>query len=145
MHLLLPPEKAWLLGALLLFVRTATAGSPHPDAGPFLCASRLMPLRNKDSGLRPIAVGSTLRRRVAMWQLTSAPVQSAARDLSPLQPVIAKGGPCDLRDLGVEAVVEPDQDRSTGWLLLQVDLKMAYSAAVGFSPHPCLSASSEFG
>jgi len=128
MHVLLQPAKAWLFGALLLFVRTATAGSPHPEAGPFLCASRPIPLRKKDGRLRPIAVGGTLRRRVAMWLLTSAPVQSAARALSPLQPVIAKGGPCELVAMGVEAVAEPDQDRSTGWLLLQVDLKNAFNS-----------------
>jgi len=40
---------------------------PVPRAAPYLCAARLIPLKKKDGGVRPIAVGDTLRRLKAKW------------------------------------------------------------------------------
>jgi len=57
--------KAGLLEALLTLVTATDSGRLHPRAAPYLCAARLIPLRKKDGGLRPIAVGDTLRRLVA--------------------------------------------------------------------------------
>jgi len=119
--------KTGLLEALLLLVTTASAGSMHPIAGPYLCAARLIPLRKKDGGVRPIAVGDTLRRLVAKWLLASAPGQTAARALAPLQTAFAKGSPCEVVAAGVQAVADTLHP-SMGWLLLQVDLKNAFNS-----------------
>jgi len=52
--------KTGLLEALLTLVPTVSAGRLHPLAAPYLCAARLILLRKKDGGVRPIALGETL-------------------------------------------------------------------------------------
>jgi len=58
--------------------------------------------------VRTIAVGDNLRRLVANWLLATAQGRNAAAALAPLQTAFAKG--------------------STGWLLLQVDLRNAFNS-----------------
>jgi len=50
------PAKTGLLEAPLLLVTTASAGSLHPVAGPYMCVACLIPPRKNDVGLRPIVV-----------------------------------------------------------------------------------------
>jgi len=82
--------KAGLLEALLTLVKTTSSGRLHPRAAPYLCAVRLIPLRKKDGGVRPIAVGDTLRRLVAKWLLATAQGRNAATALAPLQTAFAR-------------------------------------------------------
>jgi len=63
--------KAGLLEAVLTLVTSISSGHLHPRAAPYLCAARLIPRRKKDSGVRPIAVGDTLRRLVMKWLLAT--------------------------------------------------------------------------
>jgi len=53
-------------------VTTVSTGRLHPRAAPFLCAARLITLKKKDGGVRPIAVGDTLRRLTAKWLLATS-------------------------------------------------------------------------
>jgi len=55
-------SKTGLLVALLTLYTTVSAGRPHPQAAPNLCAASLIPLRTKYGGVRPIKVGE------APWQ-----------------------------------------------------------------------------
>jgi len=77
--------------------------------------------------VRPIAVGDTLRRLVAKWLLASAQGRNAAAALAPLQTAFAKGSPCEVVAMRVQAQVDALHG-STGWLLLQVDLKNAFNS-----------------
>jgi len=77
--------------------------------------------------VRPIAVGDTLRRLVAKWLLATTQGRKAATALAPLQTAFAKGSPCEVVAMGVQAKVDALHG-STGWLLLQVDLKNAFSS-----------------
>jgi len=105
---------------------TATSsGRLQPREAPYLCAARLIPLRKKDGGVRQIAAGDTLRRLVAKWLLASAQGRNAATALATLQTAFAKGIPCEVVAMGVQAQVDAVHG-STGWLLLQVDLKNAF-------------------
>jgi len=114
--------KVGLLKALLTLVTAVSAGSLHPQAAPLLRAARLIPLRKTDGGVRPIAVGDTLRRLVATSQ-----GRSATAALAPLQTAFAKGSPCEVVAMGVQAHVDALHG-STGWLLLQVDLNNAFNS-----------------
>ena len=49
---------------LSAFVKAAVRGALPAVLAPILCASNLIPLKKKDGGIRPIAVGDTLRRVV---------------------------------------------------------------------------------
>jgi len=109
--------KAGLLHTMLPLVTAISSGLLHPRAAPYLCAARIIPLRTKNGGVRPIAVCDTLRRMVEKWLLASAPGQNAAAAIAPLQKVFAKGSPFDGVAMGVQAKVEA-KPGSTGWLLL---------------------------
>jgi len=113
------------LEALLTLVTATSSGSLHPRAAPYLCATRLIPLRKKDGGVRPIAVGDTLRRLVAKWLLATTQGRNATTAVAPLQTAFAKGSPCEVVAMGVQAQVDAWHG-STGWLLLQGDLKNAF-------------------
>jgi len=107
--------KAGLLEALLTLVTATSSGRLHPREAPYLCAARLIPLRKKDGGVRPIVVGDTLRRLVAKWLLATAQGRNAATALAPLQTAFAKGSPCEVVAMEVQAQVDALHG-STGWL-----------------------------
>jgi len=77
--------------------------------------------------VRPIAVGDTLRRLVARWLLATAQGRNAAAALAPLQTAFAKGSPCEVLAMGVQAQVDALHG-STWWLLLQKDLRNAFNS-----------------
>jgi len=93
--------NARLLEALLTLVTAISSGRLHPRAAPYLCAARLIPLRKKDGGVRPIVVDDTLRRLVAKWLLETAQGRHAVTALAPLQTAFAKGSPCEVMAMGV--------------------------------------------
>jgi len=99
-------SKAGLLEALLTLVMTVSSGRLHSRAAPYLCAARLIPLRKKGGGVRPIAVGDTLRRLVAKWLLATTQGRNAATALAPLQTAFAKGSPCEVVAMGVQVPVD---------------------------------------
>jgi len=90
----------------------------------------LIPLRKKDGGVRPIAVGDTLRRLLAKWLLATTQGRNAATALAPLLTAFAKGSPYAVVAMGVQEQVNA-LHWSTGWLLLQVYLKNAFSSIAG--------------
>jgi len=85
--------KTGLLEALLTLVTTVSAGRLQPRAAPYFCAARLIPLKRKDGGVRPIAVGDGLRKMTAKWLLATSQGRSATAALAPLQIAFAKGSP----------------------------------------------------
>jgi len=107
--------KTGLLEALLTLVTTVSAGRLHPRAAPYLCVVRLIHLKKKDGGVRPIAVGDTLRRKTAKWLLATSQGRSATAALAPLQTAFAKGSSCDVVVMGVQALADTLYG-STGWL-----------------------------
>ena len=94
-----------MLEGLMCLTKAAMAGALEPAAVRVLCGARLVPLRKPDGGVRPIAVGETLRRVVAKWcgQLPSA--KGLAKDLEPTQVAFVKGGPCEVLGMGAREVV----------------------------------------
>ena len=74
-----------LLAALRTWVAAAVDGVLPAEAVPYLCAARLIPLRKKDGGVRPIAVGETLRRVVAKWVMRGSEARALAEGLAPTQ------------------------------------------------------------
>ena len=125
-----PGGGAQLLEGLLTLTGAAMAGGLEPAAVRVLCGARLVPLRKPDGGVRPIAVGETLRRVAAKWcgQLPAA--KSLARDLEPLQVAFVKGGPCEVLGMGAREVVRlmaSEGEQTEPWGLLQVDISNAFN------------------
>jgi len=119
--------KTGLLEALLTIVTAVSASRLHPRPAPLLCEASLIPLSKKYGGVRPIAVGDTLRRLVAKWLLATSQGRSATATLAPLQTAFAKGSSCEVVAMGVQSHVDA-LTGSTGLLLLQVDLKNAFNS-----------------
>jgi len=61
----------------------------------------------KRMGVRPIAVGDTLRRLVTEWLLATNQGRNAATNLAPLQTAFAKGSPCEVVAMGVRGKRTP--------------------------------------
>jgi len=119
--------KLRLLEALLTLDTATRSGRLHPRAAPYLCAARRIPLRKKDRRGAPDRGGETLRRLVEKFLLASAKGRNAAAALAPLQTAFAKGSPCEVMAMRVQAQVDALHG-STGLLLLQVDLKNAFNS-----------------
>jgi len=64
---------------------------------------------------------------VAKWLLATAQGRNAAAALSTLQTAFAKGTPCEVVAMGVQAQVDALHG-GTGWLLLQMDLRNAFNS-----------------
>jgi len=119
--------KAGLLESMLTLATTVSEDRLQPRAAPYLCAARLIPLKKKDGGVRPIAVGDTLHRLTAKWLLATSQGRSATAALAPLQTAFEKGSPCEVVAMGVQTLADT-LNGSTGWMLLQVDLKNAFNS-----------------
>jgi len=63
-------------------------------------------------------VGTTLQRLVAKWLLVTTQWRNTAADLAPFQTAFAKGSPCEVVVMWVQAQMDA---LSTGYLLLQVN------------------------
>jgi len=75
----------------LTLVTTVSAGRLQPRAAPYLCAARLIPLKKKDGGVHPIALGDTLRRLTAKWLLATPQGRSAPAALPPSADSLSEG------------------------------------------------------
>ena len=75
--------EAELLESLTLLTSTAVSGRLPLALQPFLCGGRLVPVRKKDQGIRPIVVGELLRSLIAKVAL--AELGEGLADLQPLQ------------------------------------------------------------
>ena len=60
-----PEASSELISALTAFVNLVLSGHCHPAITPVLFGGRLIALNKKSGGIRPIAVGFTLRRLIA--------------------------------------------------------------------------------
>jgi len=118
--------RTGLLEALLTLVTTVSTVRLHPRAAPYLLRCLHHPAEEEGLGVRPIAVGDTLRRLTAKWLLATSQGRSATAALAPLKTAFAKGSPSDLVAMGVQALADTLYG-STRWLLLQLDLQNAFN------------------
>ena len=88
-----------LLSALLSLVTCAAMGGLDPHTVQTLCIAKLVPLKKKDGGVRPIALSEKLRRVIAKWLVRSTAAVGLAHSLAPLQKAFAKNGPCDVASI----------------------------------------------
>ena len=79
-------------------------GLPVP-AAPWFCASNLIPLLKKDGGIRPIAVGDTLRRVIGKTILRCPLVKADVEKLAPRQCGVGSPNACEMIGMGVQRIV----------------------------------------
>lgn len=120
-----PGACAVLRCGLGSFVEAAANGKLPQVMSEWICASNLIAINKKDGGIRPIAVGDTLRRVVGKALLHTPDVKSQLSILQPRQCGVGVPYACEMVGMGVQAMVtaRPTED----WVLLQVDVKNAFN------------------
>ena len=114
-----------LLAGLTSFAQAAISGSLHPRIAPLLCASTLVPLQKKDGGVRPIAVGDTLRRVVGKLLLSTSQAREEIKSLQPRQ--VGVGTPFAAELVGMAMQRIADSRPNGSWVALQVDVSNAFN------------------
>ena len=95
-----------------------------------LFSANLTALRKKDGGIRPIAVGNTLRRLVS--KVASRPViQALASQLAPIQLGVGVQGGCEAAAHAIRSVtqrVSSPRPTGDGRILVKLDMKNAFNS-----------------
>ena len=94
--------------------------------GPALCGANLTPLRKKDNGVRPIAVGEVLRRLTGKALLSTAAAKDEISVLAPEQVGVGVPRACETVAIGVTSLVHQLGPHSQQWALLQIDISSAF-------------------
>ena len=110
---------------LLKWVETSVTGELPSWGGPWLASAKLVPPRKPTGGLRPVAVGETLRR-LSSKVLQQVYCSRLASSLAPLQLGVAVRGAAEQigRKLRRQLAEDP------GRYVLQVDLSKAFTTVV---------------
>ena len=82
--------------ALLGLMRLCLSGALPSTTAPFFGAARLIPLRKKDGGIRPIAVGEVLRRLAGKILIRMGQDEVVQRHLYPVQLGVGVRGATEL-------------------------------------------------
>ena len=90
-----------------------------------LCSSSLIPLAKKDGGIRPIAVGDTLRRLVGKVLLRSEDALEQSASLQPRQCGVGMPFAAEMVGMGMQRIC--DTDVGVPWVALQVDVRNAFN------------------
>ena len=108
---------------MLAFARKAVRGALHANIAIPLCAASLVPLRKKDGGVRPIAVGDVLKRVIGKFLLKDGDVRHEVAALGPRQ--CGVGVPFAAEHVGM--TVQAMARRGGRWGILQVDVSNAFN------------------
>ena len=120
-----PGSCAALQNGLGAFVEVACSGKLPQAFAVTMCASNLLAINKKDGGIRPIAIGDTLRRVVGKTLLHTPEVKSQLSTLQPRQCGVGVPYACEMVGMGVQAIATA---HPTGnWVMLQVDMKNAFN------------------
>ena len=100
-------------------------GLPH-DHSPIWSGARLIPLRKKDDGVRPVAVGETLRRLVGKVLLSTKSCKAEVRTLAPAQVGVGIPAAAESVVMGIQATVD-HLGSTSAWILLKIDMANAFN------------------
>jgi hypothetical protein len=88
----------------------------------------LIPLNKKDGGIRPIAVGDTLRRVVGKVLLRTGPLRAQVAKLAPKQCGVGVTSAADLVGMGLQRMVEKrESEGDDGFVVFQADFTNAFN------------------
>ena len=104
----------------------ANLGSLPQEFGEIICGSNLIPLNKKDGGIRPIAVGDTLRRVMGKAFLRSPKVLSDLEQLQPRQCGVGVRAAAEMVGMGVQRLVD-SLDPGGQWAVMQIDVRNAFN------------------
>jgi hypothetical protein len=121
-----PGSALALRAGLAAFVHTAIDGKLPGALKEHLCASTLIPLAKKDGGIRPIAVGDTLRRLIGKVLLRTDDALEQSASLQPRQCGVGMPFAAEMIGMGMQRIA--DADIGVPWVALQVDVRNAFNS-----------------
>ena len=113
-----------LLTALTGFVNMVLSGRCPEEVAPFFFGGRLIALEKKSGGIRPIAVGMTLRRLVSKCG-SAFGVERMRSSLSPLQLGVGTPGGCEA---AVHSARRYLQSMPAGHVMVKLDFANAFNS-----------------
>jgi hypothetical protein len=93
---------------------------------PILCGANLTPLRKKDGGVRPIAVGEVLRRLACKTLLSTGVAKEEVSLLAPEQVGVGVSRGAESVALGFDSLLGCMGPHAKGWAALQADVSAAF-------------------
>ena len=105
------PHVSTLTESLAQFVALAAHGMFPADLAPPLASANLIPLRKPDGGVRPIAIGETLRRLVGKVLMGTPSLAKALRALAPQQCGVGIANACESIGQGLQDLVAAMPER----------------------------------
>ena len=121
-----PGIEETLLASLTRFINSALAGGLPQSLQPYLCGGRLIPVKKKDNGLRPVVAGEVLRSIVARAALME--LAAGISDLQPLQVGVGGSGPWAQTTTASVRSWVTDMLHGNPNVLVKVDLKNAFNS-----------------
>lgn len=122
-------RKGGGLGLVRALARLTAAwvnGSLPQDHSPYLCGASLTPLRKPDGGVRPIAVGETLRRLIGKALLSTGTAKSQVSTLAPVQVGVGISSATESVAMGAQSLVD-NLGTTSSWCALKIDLSNAFN------------------
>ena len=120
------PHVSKLAVELAALVALAAHGLFPAELAPLFGAASLIPLKKPDGGVRPIAIGETLRRLVGKALMHLPKLMGELRALAPLQCGVGIANACESIGQGLQALVNT-LPAEGDWVALQVDVVNAFN------------------
>ena len=106
------------------FVLKACQGGLPAAMQTYLCCSTIVPLKKKDGGIRPIAVGDTIRRVVGKVLLRTPEVVDEIETLHPRQCGVGVPFAAETVGMGLQRVSDYVDNP---WVSMQIDVRNAFN------------------
>ena len=120
------PHVSKVVMALAALVAILAHGKLPNDLAPLLGGANLIPLRKPDGGVRPIAVGETIRRLVGKVLMHVPKLMGEMRALAPIQCGVGVTNACESIGQGLQALI-PSMPEDGDWVVLQIDVSNAFN------------------
>ena len=122
-----PGRGALLVTALSKLARAWVRGELPQEHSPYLCGANLTPLRKKDGGVRPVAVGEVLRRLVGKALLRTGVCKEEVSVQAPVQVGVGVPDAVTTVPMGLWSLIHT-LGTTGSWVALQVDLRNAFNS-----------------
>ena len=120
------PHVSKVVVELAALVALSAHGKFPAELAPTFGAATLVPLKKPDGGVRPIAIGETLRRLVGKSLMHLPKLMGELRALAPLKCGMGIVTACESIGQGLQALI-PSLPESGDWVALQVDVINAFN------------------
>jgi len=123
-----PAAATVVLDKLTGLVNFLVAGEACPEVAPFLAGAPLYAGKKADGGVRPIAVGETLRRLVGKCCVGDSSIKDAVKQLlEPRQLGVGTRGGAEVLVRAANAIVQ-DHGHDPATAMLQIDFTNAFNS-----------------